>query len=150
MLALSLLDWQCLIMADDHEPAPQTLGMSPPLFQATTQDDESIAQMIALLDIQDAQMIALLDIQDAQMIALLDIQDAMPSIPVISLHPLPSCGSRQSQAGCQRYTWDGPRGRSAQGFPRRAYSRATWPPNGCPSTAHFSKSKCSRGSSRPR
>jgi hypothetical protein len=65
MLALSLLDWQCLIMADDHEPAPQTLGMSPPLFQATTQDDESIAQMIALLDIQDAQMIALLDIQDA-------------------------------------------------------------------------------------
>jgi hypothetical protein len=139
MLALSLLDWQCLIMADDHEPALQTLGMSPPLFQATTQDDESIAQMIALLDIQDAQMIA-----------LLDIQDAMPSIPVISLHPLPSCGSRQSQAGCQRYPWDGPRGRSAQGFPRRAYSRATWPPNGCPSTAHFSKCKCSRGSSRPR
>jgi ubiquinone/menaquinone biosynthesis C-methylase UbiE len=41
-------------MADDDERAPQMSGVIPPLFRASTQDDESLAQMVGLLDVQDA------------------------------------------------------------------------------------------------
>jgi ubiquinone/menaquinone biosynthesis C-methylase UbiE len=38
---------------DDNGAAPMS-AVPPPLFRATTQDDESMAQMLALLDAQDA------------------------------------------------------------------------------------------------
>jgi SAM-dependent methyltransferase len=41
------------VMADGDEHSPQTSGVTPPLFQALVQDDESVAQMIVLLDKQD-------------------------------------------------------------------------------------------------
>ena len=41
-------------MAGGDQGAPQLSGVAPPLFRATTQDDESVAQMVALLDAQDA------------------------------------------------------------------------------------------------
>jgi ubiquinone/menaquinone biosynthesis C-methylase UbiE len=41
-------------MTGDDERALQMSGAIPPLFGASTQDDESVAQMVALLDAQDA------------------------------------------------------------------------------------------------
>ncbi len=41
-------------MTSDDERAAQTSGAGPPLFGASTQDDESVAQMVVLLDMQDA------------------------------------------------------------------------------------------------
>ena len=41
-------------MTGDHQRLPEMSGVIPPLFRAGTQDDESVAQMIALLDVQDA------------------------------------------------------------------------------------------------
>jgi ubiquinone/menaquinone biosynthesis C-methylase UbiE len=41
-------------MTGVDERAPHMSGVSPPLFRASTQDDESAAQMVALLDVQDA------------------------------------------------------------------------------------------------
>jgi hypothetical protein len=41
-------------MAHGDEDSCQPSGEIPPLFQATVQDDESVAQMVALLDYQDA------------------------------------------------------------------------------------------------
>ncbi len=40
-------------MTGDDAPAQQMSGTIPPLFQASSQDDESVAQMVALLDVQD-------------------------------------------------------------------------------------------------
>jgi ubiquinone/menaquinone biosynthesis C-methylase UbiE len=42
----------CMAHGDEHSPQPS--GEIPPLFRATAQDDESVAQMVALLDYQDA------------------------------------------------------------------------------------------------
>jgi ubiquinone/menaquinone biosynthesis C-methylase UbiE len=41
-------------MTGDDERALQMSGASPPLFRASAQDDESVAQMVELLDAQDA------------------------------------------------------------------------------------------------
>ena len=41
-------------MADDNGYPSQPSSVIPPLFRATAQDDESVAQMVALLDYQDA------------------------------------------------------------------------------------------------
>jgi ubiquinone/menaquinone biosynthesis C-methylase UbiE len=41
-------------MTHGDEVSSQPSGEIPPLFQATAQDDESVAQMVALLDYQDA------------------------------------------------------------------------------------------------
>jgi ubiquinone/menaquinone biosynthesis C-methylase UbiE len=41
-------------MAHSDEDSSGPPGVIPPLFQATAQDDESVAQMVALLDYQDA------------------------------------------------------------------------------------------------
>jgi ubiquinone/menaquinone biosynthesis C-methylase UbiE len=41
-------------MADDNGHPSQPSSVIPPLFRATAQDDESVAQMVALLDYQDA------------------------------------------------------------------------------------------------
>jgi ubiquinone/menaquinone biosynthesis C-methylase UbiE len=41
-------------MAHDDERWSQVFGVTPPLFQAMTQDDDSVAQMVVLLDEQDA------------------------------------------------------------------------------------------------
>ena len=41
-------------MAHGDEHSSQPSGEIPPLFRATAQDDESVAQMVALLDYQDA------------------------------------------------------------------------------------------------
>jgi ubiquinone/menaquinone biosynthesis C-methylase UbiE len=41
-------------MTGDDERAGQMSEVIPPLFRASTQDDESVAQMVALLDAQDA------------------------------------------------------------------------------------------------
>lgn len=41
-------------MADDNGHSSQPSSMIPPLFRATAQDDESVAQMVGLLDMQDA------------------------------------------------------------------------------------------------
>jgi ubiquinone/menaquinone biosynthesis C-methylase UbiE len=54
LLARPQLGWNAQVMTGDHERAPQTSGVIPPLFRASTQDDESVAQMVALLDAQDA------------------------------------------------------------------------------------------------
>jgi ubiquinone/menaquinone biosynthesis C-methylase UbiE len=40
-------------MTGDDAPAQQMSGTIRPLFQASSQDDESVAQMVALLDVQD-------------------------------------------------------------------------------------------------
>ena len=42
------------VMAHSNEHFSQPSGEVPPLFHATVQDDESVAQMVALLDYQDA------------------------------------------------------------------------------------------------
>ena len=42
------------VMAHGNEHSSQRSGETPPLFHATAQDDESVAQMVALLDYQDA------------------------------------------------------------------------------------------------
>lgn len=42
----------CMAHGDEH--SSQLSGEVPPLFRATAQDDESVAQMVALLDYQDA------------------------------------------------------------------------------------------------
>jgi len=44
------------VMAHGDEGSSQRPGMIPPLFQATAQDDESVAQMVALLEEQDAML----------------------------------------------------------------------------------------------
>ncbi len=41
-------------MADDNGHPSRPSSVIPPLFRATAQDDESVAQMVALLDYQDA------------------------------------------------------------------------------------------------
>ena len=41
-------------MADDNGHPSQPSSVIPPLFRATAQDDESVAQMVALLDYKDA------------------------------------------------------------------------------------------------
>ena len=42
----------CMAHGDEHSSQPS--GEIQPLFHATAQDDESVAQMVALLDYQDA------------------------------------------------------------------------------------------------
>ena len=42
----------CMAHGDEHSSQPS--GEIQPLFRATAQDDESVAQMVALLDYQDA------------------------------------------------------------------------------------------------
>jgi len=42
------------VMAHGNDHSSQPSGEIPPLFRATAQDDESVAQMVALLDYQDA------------------------------------------------------------------------------------------------
>ena len=44
------------VMAHGDEGSSQRAGMIPPLFQAMAQDDESVAQMVALLEEQDAML----------------------------------------------------------------------------------------------
>ena len=41
-------------MTGTDEGATQISGVIPPLFRASTQDDDSVAQMVVLLDVQDA------------------------------------------------------------------------------------------------
>jgi len=54
LLAPPRLGWNAQVMNGDDERALQMSGVIPPLFRASTQDDESVAQMVALLDAQDA------------------------------------------------------------------------------------------------
>jgi ubiquinone/menaquinone biosynthesis C-methylase UbiE len=54
LLARPQLSWNPQVMTGDDEHALQMSGVIPPLFRASTQDDESVAQMVALLDAQDA------------------------------------------------------------------------------------------------
>ena len=42
----------CMAHGDEHSSQPS--GEIPPLFHAAAEDDESVAQMVALLDYQDA------------------------------------------------------------------------------------------------
>jgi protein-L-isoaspartate O-methyltransferase len=42
------------VMAHGNDHSSQPSGEIPPLFRDTAQDDESVAQMVALLDYQDA------------------------------------------------------------------------------------------------
>ena len=44
------------VMAHGDEGSSQRPGMIPPLFRAMAQDDESVAQMVALLEEQDAML----------------------------------------------------------------------------------------------
>ena len=54
LLARPRLGWNAQVMTGDDERALQMSGAIPPLFRGSTQDDESVAQMVALLDVQDA------------------------------------------------------------------------------------------------
>jgi SAM-dependent methyltransferase len=54
LLARPRLGWNAQVMTGDDERALRMSGAIPPLFRASTQDDESVAQMVALLDAQDA------------------------------------------------------------------------------------------------
>jgi hypothetical protein len=48
LLARPQSGWNALVMTGDDERALQMSGVIPPLFRASTQDDESVAQMVDL------------------------------------------------------------------------------------------------------
>lgn len=51
---MASVEFRGLAVTGDVGGTPQIAGAMPPLFRASTQDDESVAQMVVLLDAQDA------------------------------------------------------------------------------------------------